>query len=157
MRRRRLFKFLALPAADRRLLLRALVVMTGVWVTLRFRAWPAAELRLGRRTRVGAPRDPARAVPIARLRWAVLTVTQAVFPASCLVQALALQILLARHGWPSQLRLGVSSASGAPFGAHAWLECDGAVVIGAAPAGFTPLPVPRDRPLFGRPRHDDPS
>lgn len=55
----------------------------------------------------------------------------------CLVQALVAQRLLAKHRIPGQLYLGVQRDVGpgedAPgFAAHAWVECGGVVVNGAA-------------------------
>lgn len=48
--------------------------------------------------------------------------------ATCLVQALAAQLLLTRHGHMADLQIGVSQAKG--FEAHAWLEFEGRVVLG---------------------------
>src|SRR4051794_34726787 len=61
--------------------------------------------------------------------------------ATCLVQALAGAVLLARHGHPATLRIGV--ASGRPQAiAHAWVESQGAVLVGTDGQGaYTPLPA----------------
>jgi transglutaminase superfamily protein len=59
--------------------------------------------------------------------------------ASCLEQGIALALLLAAAGIPAQLVVGVSRAE-PTIRAHAWVECGGAVVLGAAGAqGLTPL------------------
>ena len=50
-------------------------------------------------------------------------------PGTCLIQALALQRFLARHGWPSELRIGVAPGS-AGLLAHAWLIDGDLVLIG---------------------------
>ncbi|MBE2262957.1 MAG: lasso peptide biosynthesis B2 protein [Burkholderiaceae bacterium] len=68
-----------------------------------------------------APRI-ARAVSIAGRR--------SLWPTSCLRQALLLQVLLARQGMDSQLRIGVRNSPDEGFGAHAWVERDGQVLIG---------------------------
>ncbi len=49
---------------------------------------------------------------------------------TCLATALAGQALLHRHGYDSQLRLGVRRAAGGAFAAHAWLEREGKVIVG---------------------------
>jgi hypothetical protein len=49
---------------------------------------------------------------------------------NCLVRALATQTLLGRFGHRSDLRIGVRKAGDGGIAAHAWLECDGAVVVG---------------------------
>lgn len=62
--------------------------------------------------------------------------------ASCLTQALALQYLLARAGHASALHVGVRRDDAGAFAAHAWVSCNGRIVIGAATtrlADFTPL------------------
>ena len=50
--------------------------------------------------------------------------------ASCLTQALAGWIMLTRHGTASRIKIGVSSPAERGFGAHAWLECGGQVILG---------------------------
>lgn len=62
---------------------------------------------------------------------------------TCLASALVGQALLGRHGYVSELRLGVRRAAGGAFAAHAWLERDGKVVLGGpgeAVAAYTPMP-----------------
>lgn len=146
----RLARFAALSVADRMLLLRAFTTMVDVWLTLRASSWPAAERRLQHRATVRTMSATGAAASVDRLQWAVRTVACHVFRTTCLVQAIALQILLARSGRPSELRLGVHRAGDGLVAAHAWLECDGAVLIGEPPPASTPLPVPLDRRLFVR-------
>lgn len=45
--------------------------------------------------------------------------------AVCLPQALATQVLLARRGFSSELRIGFTRAMGGRMSAHAWVECHG--------------------------------
>jgi hypothetical protein len=64
--------------------------------------------------------------------------------ATCLTQALSAQILLARGGHRSVLRIGVIRGSTSGIKAHAWIEKDGRIVIGGDVPGmseFRPLPV----------------
>ncbi len=59
--------------------------------------------------------------------------------ASCLDRGLALVVLLAAHRLPSRLVIGATRAGGA-VQFHAWVECDGRVVIGGeASDRFLPL------------------
>ncbi len=61
---------------------------------------------------------------------------------SCLVRALAAQLLLERRGFVTQLQIGfVRSPQGAVEG-HAWLQCEERIVIGddLDLAQFTPFP-----------------
>lgn len=50
----------------------------------------------------------------------------------CLPRAMALQWMLARRGQPSSLIFGISSETEIDAGRalHAWIECDGVVVLG---------------------------
>ena len=58
-------------------------------------------------------------------------------PPSCLAQALALQRLLAGHGLPARVRLGLDPSS-RPLRGHAWVECGGRPVGPAAPGRYLP-------------------
>jgi len=68
--------------------------------------------------------------------------------ATCLVRSLAARLLLGWTGHESRLRIGVARPGQAGLQAHAWVECEGVTVIGAAvDADFTPFPdlPPRSR------------
>ena len=80
-------------------------------------------------------------VPAALLLWAVRSVAARVPRSTCLVHAWAARRLLARHGYPSELRLGCLKIQGA-FQAHAWLEYRGSVILGDTGVRYLP---------FGRP------
>lgn len=53
--------------------------------------------------------------------------------ATCLTQALATRLLLRMDGQPSDLKIGVEKDLDEKFGAHAWIEVDGQIVIGKLP------------------------
>ncbi len=139
---RGLARFVALPAADRRLIVAAAGLLTairlGLWV-LPFRWVHGAVRTLGNH----APSPNGRPVPPPdRVVWAVGVADRMVPRTTCLVRALAAQALLARRGHASQLRLGVTRGSGRAFEAHAWLERDGCVLIGGPVEGrYMPLPA----------------
>jgi len=52
---------------------------------------------------------------------------------TCLHRALAGRILLARLGFPTELRIGGRHDDQGKFEAHAWLEHEGHVILGALP------------------------
>ena len=61
---------------------------------------------------------------------------------TCLNQALAAQVLLARRGHPAVLRIGVAKGKEAHLRAHAWVESEGKIVIGGTGVErFAPFPV----------------
>lgn len=78
-----------------------------------------------------------------RLLRAVESVTRRLLPRRpCLTQALTARLLLARRGArPTTLQIGVARGADEAFGAHAWLERDGTVLIGGAtaPHSYTAL------------------
>jgi len=126
---RSLRRFARLPRADKSLLLRALLVVSvtrlGLWL-LPIGALRRIALRTGKKTRV-APH-------LTRLVWAVTVVSRYVPVATCLTQALALHWLLMLSGHASRVYLGARKDREGKFEAHAWVECEGRVVIGGAEA-----------------------
>jgi len=95
----------------------------------------------------GSELQEADDVFVDRIVLAVTVASRYVPKATCLTQALATQVLLARRGHSVHLRIGVARSETGEFQAHAWVECYGRVVIGGAdaPVRFTPLP-----PLDGK-------
>jgi hypothetical protein len=120
-------RFVALPAAEQWLLLRAALVVACVRGALwrfpfrRVCAWAGGEPHKQRRL---------EGQSVERMAWAVQVVSQRIPRASCLTQALALQWLLRRAGQGSALRIGVAKDAEHGFEAHAWLEHQGLVLLG---------------------------
>ena len=82
-------------------------------------------------------RDPAPTpVPVvlpAKVAWAIAALSRRLpGPMTCLVQALAADTLLRRYGYAPDLRIGVRDQrdDSKPLEAHAWIECDGTVIVG---------------------------
>jgi hypothetical protein len=135
-----LTRFVALPPAERRLVAAAAgllgAVRVGLWA-LPFR-WVHGATGTLAKPRLREPDGPA----VERIVWAVGAADRLVPGTTCLVRALAAQVLLARRGHASQLRLGVAGGGGRAFEAHAWLEQDGRVLIGGpVEARYVPLPA----------------
>jgi len=122
-------RFLALGGAERAVAAEAGALLAFVRVTfwlLPFRVLRQALHRystLLNRTdgRVPATRVAALVASVAR-RFPT--------PVTCLAEALAAEAMLRRRGYEPALRLGVRRADAAVFDAHAWVECDGRIVIG---------------------------
>jgi len=68
-------------------------------------------------------------VPVDRSAWAVHVVSRYVPGATCLTQALAVQALLISSGYASRVEIGVAREAG-KLEAHAWVICDGQIVVG---------------------------
>jgi Transglutaminase-like superfamily len=114
-------KFTCLPPADRRLLFTATLVLGLVGAALRLNPLPPSS---------------------ERITWAISAVGRRIpLLSRCLTQAVAAKILLARCGYPALMRIGVSRNENGRLEAHAWVESQGVVVMGAPAAGhFIPLP-----------------
>jgi hypothetical protein len=137
----RLDKLLRLPAGERWLLVRAALLL----VAMRLGLWllPFQTLRRLLAT-FTATRTRARdAEPYSKeqVAWAVEAVARRMPLAStCLTRAMAAQVLLARRGYPTLLRIGVVREGKDELQAHAWVESQDEVVIGGYDLKrYTPL------------------
>lgn len=139
-------KLIGLPPSERWLLVRVALLVVGVRLALALLPWRALHRLAGRAARPAARAVQPAPVPVDRLRWAVEATSRRVPGAVCLTQALALQILLGRRGQASELRLGVARGDGPALEAHAWLESEGRILIGAADRErYVALPALRRR------------
>ena len=128
----------SLPPARRRLLVRALLAVSGFRIALTVLSWRHVRALAVRGRR---PDGPARATP-EELAWAV-TAAGRRLRSTCLTDALALQALMLAEGYDATLRLGVARSGHGKLEAHAWLESGGRVLIGGPEsARFTVLPLP---------------
>ena len=135
----RLKSFWGLPAADQVLFLRAAVWLAAfrtALVVLPFRhPWSWVQHRAANPAEVAEDR-----VAPARIGWAVSTAGRYIPGAVCLAQAMAAAVLLSRAGHKSTVSIGIAKSSNVGLEAHAWVECDGEIIVGGEEAGkFTPL------------------
>ncbi len=141
---RRLLKFLSLPGADRRLIVTTALLVFSVRLALWLLPFRLLHQAVTRMAGTPAPGKRADEQMLARIAWAVTAVSRLVPLATCLTQALAVQVLLGRRGYPANLRLGVARDKAGRFQAHAWVESEGRVVIGGSAAYlqlYAPLPA----------------
>lgn len=128
---KRLHSFIRLPAPQRWLLIRAALLL---WAT-RLGLW-LLPFQMLRRLLAAFTARPMQVQDTerfskARVVWAVETAARHMPLANtCLTQALAAQVLLARRGYPALLRIGVVKGDKDNLQAHAWVESGGEVVIG---------------------------
>jgi len=139
----RLGKFLRLAHAERVLLVEAALLLGAIGLGLRLLPFGRLRDLLDRLSRPRQGLRPRARLPAARIAWAVERTSRVVPGArSCLVQALAAQVLLARRGCHSSVRIGVAHPSGESLHAHAWVESGGRGVLGTPhPGRYTPLPA----------------
>ncbi len=112
------------------MLLRALAAL----VCTRLELWVVPFSILRKRPRVSCvPGPDAESVA-----WAIAAASRIVPRATCLVKALATHRLLAGFGHASDLCIGVAKGT-SRFGAHAWVEFGGAVLVGGTDTEYVRL------------------
>jgi hypothetical protein len=123
----RLRQLAELPPGERRALAHAAACVGWARAAL----WLAPFAWVSQRAARPAAISPALAeVRPTRLAWAIDAVARRVPAATCLTRALALQMLLARAGRRGEVVVGVRRAGDQGFESHAWLRCEGQVLIG---------------------------
>ncbi len=141
---RRLNNFLHLPYADRRLLVKSILLVGAVRLGLWLLPFQILRRYLVRFSRASSKSQPVDPVLVDRVAWAVAVSSRFIPRASCLTQALATKALLSRRSQPAVLRIGVIRNESGEFLAHAWVESNGKVVIGGTnpmPIGYVSLPL----------------
>ena len=140
---KRLRSLLALPATERRLLVKAALLLGVIRLGLRLLPFRTLRRLLNQAPRASIALPAANRFSPDRIAWAVTVASPYMLRLRpCLVQALAVQLLLVRRGYPARLHLGVARGERGQVQAHAWVETDGRVVIGGSASElgrYTPL------------------
>jgi hypothetical protein len=142
-------KYLRLRAMDRRLLVKSALLLgavrLGLWL-LPFQTLWRFLTKMSCATTTWHDTDQTS---IERVVWAVAVASRYIPAATCLTQALTTRVLLGRQGHLANLRIGVARSETGQFEAHAWVECQGRIVIGGTNASFryTPLPPLEEKSL----------
>lgn len=125
------------PAGERGLLLRGYFLT--VIATILLRVLPFEFIR--RLILLTKPRKVRGVFAFNSIERAVQAAGRRVPGARCLERSLVAQHLLLRAGYPAQLMLGVAKDENESLHAHAWVECEGAVVFDSdrSSAAFHPL------------------
>ena len=126
---RSLYKFVLLEPSERRFLLRTGLLLWAARLGLWLLPLPTLR-RLLAKVRPSESIAPEGSTKIEKIVWAVVVASRYVPAATCLTQALAGQILLAQHGEPALLQIGVAKNEAGNLVAHAWVENRGRIVIG---------------------------
>lgn len=127
-------EFLALPLAEKFLLLEAACVLPMVGLSLAIVGYSRSRVLLT--SACSMVRSSQREFPAERLirssvRWVRVASRYGLYRGNCLSQSMAMWCLLKRRGVECDLRIGGRKKIG-EFEAHAWLECDGIVINDAA-------------------------
>lgn len=142
-------KFLSLSATDKRLLIKAAFLLG----TIRLWLWllPFSTLRgaLDKRRRRNTRAGEADCASIKRAVWAIDKASRFIPAVTCLIRALAAQLMLEKLGCRASLRIGVAKGEEGQLQAHAWVESEGRIIIGnvADMSRFVALSSPREEVL----------
>jgi len=132
--------FIALAPRDRRLVSWTAVLLLGIRLALSFLSFGVVLNGLRRVSRASFFAHAAAPASIERALWAVEVCSNRLPPArTCLIRALAAQTLLVSAQNAARFRIGVAKDRDGTLQAHAWVESNGRVVIGASADVFVPL------------------
>jgi hypothetical protein len=150
----RVVKFLRLSAEQRWLLCKVTMLLAAIRLSLWILPYPVVRAFLDRFGQAAARLEKDHSTA-EQLAWAT-TVAGRFVPGGghCLSQALTLRTFMARRGFPARICYGVREVEGAPFMAHAWVEHDGAVLIGGGNLNrFRQLLAPTESASGGQDLH----
>jgi hypothetical protein len=139
---RRVHKFLRLSLREKILLMEAVILVLAIRVGLTLLPFSTLQKILAKITKKDINRDRKERPSIDRLVWSVAAASRCVPKVTCLVQALAIQGLLLREGYPANLQIGVTKGDRGELQAHAWVESEGRILSGGSEIGlYKPLNV----------------
>lgn len=124
--------FLRNSLSDQRLLIKALALVCCIRLGLRllpFRVLIEKVEKIAARVNSDSPHLQDSQM-VRKVASCVRRVSRYVPASSCLAQALATQVLLARRGQNAKLRIGVTKGDKGQLKAHAWVESNGKIIIG---------------------------
>jgi hypothetical protein len=116
--------FVQLSSVDRSVLLQSIILITSIRITL-----PLISFRFLQRFVARTPSLSIRRFDSSQIAWGITNGARAIPGATCLIQALAAQALLLRHGYEPKLTIGVRKDRN-QLSAHAWVECDQHILVG---------------------------
>jgi hypothetical protein len=121
--------FRSLGAERRRLIVEAAALTGVVWLGLRI--LPFVRLR-GLLDAWAKRAVPGPQIPAAAIGWAVTAVANRSAARTCLIQALTADAMLRRRRHESLFQVGVRKTEDRlrPLDGHAWVECNGVIVVG---------------------------
>lgn len=119
---------------ERRVLAEAVLVAAAIRLGLFVASFPTVRHAVETVSRPSGAVDDS--VSVDRIGRSVTTAGRYVPRTTCLVEALTARTLLGRYGHPADLRIGVrreeEGGEHGRFGAHAWVESAGEIVVGGA-------------------------
>lgn len=129
---RRIFKFLRLPADDRKILVKAAALLCAVRIGLWILPFHTLRDLLRKRRHSPTTTNLTDSAMVQKITRGVQVTSRYVPAATCLAKALVTVALLEEAGLPACLRIGVARSEEGKLEAHAWVESNGLVIIGGS-------------------------
>jgi hypothetical protein len=143
---RRVRKFLSLSLREKSLLTKAVMLVLAIRVGLTLLPFSTLQKLLSKGTKNHMDMEHERRFSIDQVAWSVAAASHCVPKATCLVQALVIQVLLLRQGYPGNLQIGVTKGDRGELQAHAWVESQGRMINSGSEIGqYKPLLFQQDR------------
>ena len=122
-------RFWKLPAEEKTVLLRALILLPLVRAGLRTLGWRRVQAALATGVRTSGALEGYDVAVMARARRTARLVAAAAqwTGGTCLARSVVLAHILAGQGFPAELRIGVRNAD-SKLEAHAWVEIGGTIL-----------------------------
>ncbi len=127
--------FLKLPQIDQKLLIKTLLLM----MIIRLKLWIIPFNKIQISIEKNNTRKITNNIQVTKLIWAVKTTSNYIPQATCLTKAITAKKLLNKHGYSSQVKIGVGKDMKGEFEAHAWLEYMDKVILGVSEKEYIPL------------------
>ena len=141
---RRVRKFLSLSLREKLLLVEAVILVLAIRVGLTLLPFSTLQKLLAKVTKKHIDQERKGRPSIDQMAWAVAAASHCIPKATCLTQALAIQILFMREGYPASVQIGVTKGDRGELQAHAWVESQGKTInTGSEINRYTPLIVPK--------------
>lgn len=125
--------FLKLDNEIKWLLIKALIFL---WV-IRIMLWIFSFNKIQKILKRWSKSQSTGTIPLSRITWGINVMSRFAPQSTCLVKALAGWLLLSEYGFDSEIKIGVSRRE--EFEAHAWLEHENEVILGASEVNYIPI------------------
>ena len=124
---RRVRKFLSLSLREKILLLKAAILVCHIRLELTFLSFSSLQNLLTKtaKRQIHSTPSPKYRFSVDQLAGSFAAVCHYVPKATCLIQALAIQVLLWQEGYPANLQIGARKDEEGRLQAHAWVESQG--------------------------------
>lgn len=125
-------KLTTLQSDDRKRLVKAVILLGAIRIGLYLTSYKTLRGTLSRISKPSAEVEPLDYAATDSVLWAVKAASKRMpWASTCLTRGLAGQVMLGRMGKQTRLHIGVARDTENALKAHAWLEADGKVIIGA--------------------------